>query len=324
MDIKQAVANNRTISKVSRKAYKAAPTVAFVAGAIGSVATLYLMWRTARKHDEVVSDAMDIIEEVHDKKPIEGEENEDALPIGEYRKALIKAYIQAGFKLGKLYAPVALAEVASVSLMSLGYGKLNNRYLSTLATCSVLEREYARYRQKVIDNLGEDVDHQFRFGLKDKELEVADLDKDGNPKFDKNGVAKTKKVKQSVLEDEMEGYSGYARIFDKQHCKNFDGDEQTGMATSWFNREFLQKQENYFNMCLHYRPTHTVFLNEVYEALGYAPTKEGQVVGWHYDPDYPIGDNKIMFVPVEFFDEKYQAKSVILDFNVDGNVWEFL
>lgn len=323
MDIKKAIADNRTISKVTTKAYKAAPTVAFVAGVAGSVATLYLMWRAARKHDEVVSDAVDIIEEVHDKKP--DEENENALPVRQYRKELIKAYIQAGFKLGKLYAPVALAEAASVTLMSLGYGGLNARYISTLATCSLLEREYARYRKGVIDNLGESADRQFRFGIKEKELDEIELDKDGNPKVDKNGVAKIKKVKESCLDsDEMEGYSGYARIFSKEHCKNFDGDASTGMATSWYNKQFLINQENYFNMCLRYRPTHTVFLNEVYEALGYAPTKEGQVVGWHYDSDYPIGDNKIMFVPIEFYDEKYQAKSVILDFNVDGNVWEFL
>ena len=103
MDIKKAVSNNRTISKVSAKAYKAAPTIAFVAGAIGSVASLYLMWRAARKHEEVVSDAIDIIEEVHDKKPDEKGENENALPMKDYRKELVKAYIKAGFKIGKLY-----------------------------------------------------------------------------------------------------------------------------------------------------------------------------------------------------------------------------
>lgn len=77
-------------------------------------------------------------------------------------------------------------------------------------------------------------------------------------------------------------------------------------------------------MCLRYRTSHTVFLNEVYDALGYERTKEGQVVGWHYDLDHPTGDNKIEFVPIEFYDDKYQAKSVIIDFNVDGNVWDLL
>ena len=69
------------------------------------------MWRAARKHEEVVSDAIDIIEEVHDKKPDEKGENENALPIKDYRKELVKAYIKAGFKIGKLYAPVAVARI---------------------------------------------------------------------------------------------------------------------------------------------------------------------------------------------------------------------
>lgn len=323
MDIKKTIANNRTLSKASMKMYKAAPTIAFVTGAVGSVASLVLMWKAARKHESVVSDAVDIIDTVHEMK--EPDEDGTVVSDGVYRKELIKAYIKAGFKIGKLYAPVAIAEVASIGLMSLGYGSLNTRYLSSLAACSILEREYSKYRKNVIDNLGEDIDQQFRFGLKDKEIENVELDKNGNPKTDKNGVIKTTKTKERVLEDpEMEGYSGYAVIYDKQHSTQFEGDDETGMATSFYNREFLIKQQDYFNMLLKYRPSHTVFLNEVYQALGYKPTKAGQVVGWHYDPDNPIGDNKIIFVPIEFYDESYRAKSVILDFNVDGNVWNYL
>ena len=324
MNFKEAVANNKAISTVVTKTWKAAPTIAFVAGAVGSVASLYLMWRTARKHDLVIADATDLIEAVHDKKPIEGEENEEALPINAYRRELAKAYIQAGFKLGKLYAPVAIAEAASMTLMGFGYGKLSTRYASTLAVCSLLETQYAKYRKNVIDTLGEEADNEFRFGLKEKLYEIPELDKDGKPKLDKNGKPKVKSIREHVLGDELEGYSGYARIFSKSESKSFNDDDKTGMATSYYNRTFLVQQENFFNMLLRYRPNHTVFLNEVYEALGYEPTKEGQVVGWHYDPDNPIGDNKIMFVPIEFYDEQYQAKWCVLDFNVDGNVWEFL
>lgn len=207
--------------------------------------------------------------------------------------------------------------------MSIGYGKLNNRYVSTLAACTLMERQYAKYRQNVIDILGEDADREFRFGLKNKEYAVPDLDKDGKQKLDKNGAPKTRKVVRSTIEDELDCYSMYARIFDKEHSKEFDGDVGD-LATSWYNRDYIIKAQDYFNMLLRYRPNHTVFLNEVYDRLGFERTKEGQVVGWHYDPDYPTGDNRIEFVPIEFYDEKYQAESVILDFNVDGNVMDLL
>lgn len=333
MNFKEKVAMNPTISKVVTKTWKAGPTIAFVAGAVGSAASLYLMWHAARKHEEVVSDAIDIIETVHDKKPEEiVDENgnksykndEDSYSINQYRTELIKAYIKAGFKIGKLYAPVAVTEVVSIGLMSLGYGKLNNRYVSTLAAYSLLDRQFIKYRDRVIDKFGDDADRYCKYGLKDTAYQVPELDKNGNPKLDKNGVAKTKEVIEKTLEEEeLDCYSSYARIFDKQHCKQFDGDDDE-MATSYYNKTFLMRMQDYFNMCLRYRPSHTVFLNEVYDALGYERTKEGQVVGWHYDLDHPIGDNKIEFVPIEFYDDKYQAKSVIIDFNVDGNVWDLL
>lgn len=323
MNFKQSVANNAAINKIVTTTWDKAPTIAFIAGAVGSVAGLYFMWKAARKHDDTVAEAIDIIEEVHEMK--EPDENGVVIDDKGYRKALVKAYIQAGFKLGKLYAPVAVTEAASIALMSLGYGQLNTRYINTLAACSVVEREYARYRQKVIESLGDDADKEFRLGIKKREVEVPVLDDDGNPKLDKNGKPKTKKIQEEYLEDPtLEGYSPYAVIFDKEHSTRFDGDDETGMATSWYNREFLIRAQDYFNMLLGYRVTHIVFLNEILAYLGYEPTQEGQVVGWRLDKDNPIGDNKIIFVPDELYDETYRAKSIVLDFNVDGNVWKYL
>ena len=329
MNLKKSMANSMTVKKLQLKAYKAAPTVAFVAGAVGSVASLYLMWRAARKHEEVVSDAEDIIAEVHEKKPVEitNEDgtkqyvnDEDTLPINQYRVQLVKAYCRAGFKVAKLYAPVAVAEAVSVGLMGLGYGKLSTRYANTLAAASLIERQYAKYRQNVIDKYGEDADREFRFGLKKKEIEVPDLDENGNPKLNKNGDPKTKKVTEYVLGQDLDFYSQYARIFDKENSNRFDGDEDA--ATSYYNRSFLIQAQEYFNMLLKYRGY--VFLSEVYAYLGYKETKASRKVGWWYDLEHPTGDNKIQFVPIEFYDEKYYAKSVILDFNVDGQIDEYL
>ena len=325
MNLKQAIANNVAIQKVITKTSKAAPTIAFCVGMGGSVASLILMWRAARKHDDVLCEVQDMLADVHEMKPVEGKNNEEALSINQYRVELVKTYIKAGFKIGKLYAPVAITEAGSIALMSLGYGKLSKHYTGTLAAFTLVEREYATYRKRVIETLGEEADQEFRFGLKKKEFERPVLDEDGNPKLDKNGRPKIKKVIERVLseedEDRLEGYSMYARIFDKEHSKRFDGDADD-MATSYYNRTFLIKAQEYFNMLLKFKGT--IFLNEVYEYLGYERTQAGEDVGWHYDPDYPTGDNMIEFVPIEYYSEKYQACSIILDFNVDGNVREFL
>ena len=315
MNLKESLANNATINKVVTKTWQAAPKIAFVAGAVGSVASLYLMWRAAKKHDDTIAEAIDILDEVHQMK--EPDDDGAIASSAEYRKALAKAWIQVGFKVGKLYAPVATAEMVSLGLMSLGYGKLNARYVNTLATCTLLEHEYTKLRAQYADEI--------KHGLKQVNVEEFELDKDGNPKLDKNGAMKTKTVKEWVLDDgELEGYSIYAVPYDKEHSKYFNTDDGNEMATSWFNREFLIKAQDYFNMLLKYRATHVVFLNEVLTYLGYEPTQEGQVVGWCYDPKNPIGDNKIIFVPDELYDESYRARTIILDFNVDGNVWGHL
>ena len=79
-----------------------------------------------------------------------------------------------------------------------------------------------------------------------------------------------------------------------------------------------------------------VFLNEVYKELGFDDTKAGQVVGWIYDPENPNGDNYIDFGIYDVYNcSKSEAerktafvngyeRSIILDFNVDGNIWELM
>ena len=62
--------------------------------------------------------------------------------------------------------------------------------------------------------------------------------------------------------------------------------------------------------------------------LGYDGTKAGQVMGWIYDPANPNVNNYVDFgvfnshslSSKEFLDGATDC--VVLDFNVDGNVWE--
>ena len=62
--------------------------------------------------------------------------------------------------------------------------------------------------------------------------------------------------------------------------------------------------------------------------LGIPRSKAGQVVGWIYDPENPVGDNFVDFGIYEADREKARdfvngyERSILLDFNVDGNIWE--
>ena len=61
--------------------------------------------------------------------------------------------------------------------------------------------------------------------------------------------------------------------------------------------------------------------------LGIPKTAAGQIVGWVYDEEHPIGDN---FIDFGIYDDKRneqvrdfvngRERSILLDFNVDGNI----
>ena len=94
-----------------------------------------------------------------------------------------------------------------------------------------------------------------------------------------------------------------------------------------YNLMFIKAQERYANDLL--KAKKRVFLNEVYEMLGLPRTKAGQIVGWVYNPENPKGDNYIDFGLysdnlsysdyVNGFDQ-----AILLDFNVDGNIWDLM
>ena len=106
----------------------------------------------------------------------------------------------------------------------------------------------------------------------------------------------------------METLSKYAVLFDKENV-NWSND----MSLNWM---FLRCTEQYATDLLKSRGI--VFLNDVYKMLGFEITQTGQVVGWHYSEENPIGDDKVIFSVQE------SDNSFAIDFNVDGNVINYL
>ena len=143
-----------------------------------------------------------------------------------------------------------------------------------------------------------------------KEVEEVVTDENGNEKVEKKNV--------SVVG--VPEYSDYAKIYDDGNtgwCK----DPEASLM-------FLRRQQDYANDKL--KEKGYLFLNEVYEMLGFQRTKAGQMVGWIYDEKNPNGDNYVDFgiydvnkpKNAEFLDGKERA--IILDFNVDGVILDMI
>lgn len=323
---------NKTIKnvadKLDAKLWKEKPVICVAIGVIGVGFSTYLTWKASRKHDETMESIKNDIAEVRETKPEDVDDSEASAEaiseheaqIVEYRKELRKVYVKSGFKLVKLYGAAATIEAASIASILTGFGIMKQRNSACVAACAVAEKGFREYRKRVVDELGEDVDKEFRYGLKETSVEVPDLDKNGEQKLDKEGKPKTKKQRKVIMEEDLDEFSTYARIFKPGFTTQAEEDKETGLPDYAYNLKFVKDQEDYFNKIIKYRPNHIVFLNEVYKALGFEPTKAGQIVGWVYDSENPDNEDPISFDICKLDD----VGTFVIDFNDPRNVLDYL
>lgn len=112
--------------------------------------------------------------------------------------------------------------------------------------------------------------------------------------------------------------SQYARVLDEDDLIWCRGDATHVLL-------YLKAIQNYCNDVL--RHDKRLLLNDVYSMLGLTDTEAGQIVGWIYAENNPIGDNFVDFgiyneINVDFINGK--KLKVILDFNVDGDIRKYL
>ena len=122
---------------------------------------------------------------------------------------------------------------------------------------------------------------------------------------------------QETEKESKRDVSQYARFFD-EGCTGWDKNPE-------YNLYFLKQQQTYANDLLKNRGH--LFLNDVYDMIGIPRTKEGQIVGWVYKEDNPIGDNYVDFGIFAEHNRKAVngfEKSILLDFNVDGSIIEHI
>ena len=292
---------NLVTSKAGRqilKFQKHSPTVLFVAGVIGIGATVVLACRSTLKVDEV-------LDEHHDAKGkmVVALENEEIdYTADDYKKDHLLLLAKTAGQFVKLYGPSVVIGVTSIAALTGAHVVLNRRNVALTAAYAAVEKGFREYRQRVMDEYGDEKDRQFRHGLVDGEIveETAE-----GPK-----VVATKKL------DGKGKPSIYARFFDEystSYQENID-----------YNRLFVRAQQSYANDLLKSRGH--VFLNEVYDMLGLSHTKEGAVVGWVLGNgddyiDFGVFRND-EFMGLEF--ARGNERSILLDFNVDGVIYDLI
>lgn len=239
---------------------------------------------------------------------------EDVQEPGEVKKAKLLVSVEAGVGLARIYAPSVILMVAGIGMLVGSNRILNSRNAAILGAYKAVDEAYKRYRGRVREEFGEDVDNYFRFKKrrKDGTMQVLD-DKKKKIKFDE--IDNIDLPGELMDAGDMGIPSPYAVFFDK--------DSPQWRTDNTFNEYFLAAQQRYANDRLGL--IGHVFLNEVYDMLGVDRTKEGAVVGW-------VKDHGDSFVDFDIYnpynsphgDAIEQQDSLMLDFNVDGVIYDII
>lgn len=326
MDISSITKTITRFGKVAGlKISKHSPTILTVVGTGSIVGAGVMACKATLKLNDTMVEAHEDIEQVKTNYTIAAKEPDvdgaEEYLDKTYRKELTMAYFKAVKNLIFLYGPSVLMTAAGIGCIFSAKKIMDNRYSSCLAACSVTERMFADYRQRVKDDLGEDADRKYRLGLQNETIEVPELDKRGNPKMNKDGSPKTKKETTTKLLRDMPD-SDFARIFEEGTSREWDNNVDVNVVS-------LLQRQNMANQMLKSRGY--LFLNEVYSMLGFPITDYGQDVGWIARKDVSEdGDGYVDFGLYKAYkpgDKETRLEhmsrdcnAIVLDFNVDGYI----
>jgi hypothetical protein len=280
-----------------------APKILFVGGVVGMVGSTVLACRATLKLDEVLDQIEGDKAKAEQAKELVDSgalESEQTYTNEEYTKDLRIITIRGVGRIARLYTPAVLLGGASIFALTKSHTILQERNVALTAAYVAVDAAFQNYRERVIDRFGQEVDDELRYDS--EEIEVVDEE--------------TGEITSKVVATGAPG-SAYARFYDEDSSRNWSVDPDMNML-------FLRNVQNYCNDQL--RANGHIFLNEVYAQLGLSHTPAGAIVGWRWNKgsgddkvDFGIWDNSREGVK-EFFNGREGA--VLLDFNVDGPIWD--
>lgn len=297
----------RKLGEQGLLASEKAPKILFVGGVVGMVGSTVLACRATLKLEGVLEEIeRDKRQAVRVKEAVDSvggtTESGQTYTDQEYKKDVYIISVRGVGKIVRLYAPAVVVGGLSIAALSKSHTILRDRNLALTAAYAAVDGAFNRYRERVIDRFGEEVDDELRYDS--EEIDTVDEE--------------TGEITSRVVVTGGPG-SAYFRFYDEDSSRNWSPDPEINLL-------FLRTVQNHCNDLL--RARGHIFLNEVYANLGLSHTPAGAVVGWRFNKD--SGDNFVDFgiwnggrdgdSAKEFFNGREGA--IGLDFNVDGSMWD--
>lgn len=292
---------NGVASKAVMKLKKHSPEILVMAGIAGTVVSAVLACKATTKVAEILDETKGTLDTIHEGMET-GAINGQEYTTEDGKKDTVVVYAQTGMKLAKLYAPAIILGTLSITSILASNNILRKRNVALGAAYAAIDKSFKEYRGRVIERFGEQVDTELKYGIKAKKFEEIEVDPE---------TGKEKKVKKTVMVADPNLQSDYAVYFDsKSHNYETNPD---------YNRMFLKAQQAFANDKLQTRGH--LFLNEVLDDLDLPRTPAGQIVGWTKDGPDGYVNFRIVEVERETEDGRHEP-ALLLDFNVEGNIWE--
>ena len=264
------MANNALMSlkKTGNKALKSvkkhSPELLLIGGAIAGVATVVTACRSTLKVNDILDDHADRMDAIRDKFE-EGSK--------ELKKETTKAYVKTAWEFGKCYAlPAALGvtavacNIGSYKIQKTRNIKLEKENASLAAAYVGLAEAVRKYRDRVKEKVGEEVENDLWNNL--SEIEVTrDI-------VDEKGKHKTEKKKGKIVG--VEGASPYARYLTKN---NPDYHKDPAVMNM-----YVTAQCAHMNDDLSIRKSRIFTLAEAYRVFNFEEAPSDCAVCWKYNP----------------------------------------
>lgn len=294
---------SRVVGRSGLMVKKFSPQILLGVGIVGVIGSTIMACKATLKIEEILGEAevtLDAIKDTAENLP-------DKYSEKDAQKDTLTVHVQTGWKFIKLYAPAVTLGALSIVCIFGSHNIMNKRNIAIGAAYKAIEESYAKYRQRVMEDVGQDKGKEYMYGIKKHKVEAVKTNDDGTEET----------ITAEVTTINPDQHSIYSRFFDES-CTQWTKDPI-------YNRTFLTAQERFANDLLHTRGH--VFLNEVYDSLGIKHSTEGAVVGWVKKGD---GDSYIDFgifdgskKPNRAFVNGYE-RTILLDFNVDGVIYDLI
>ena len=301
---------SRNVHKVGFIFKKHSPEILMAAGIVGVVTSAVMACKATTKLSGILEESKKEIDQIHEY--VEANGYSEKYTEDDSKKDLVISYTKMSMKLVKVYAPSVILGLLSITSILASNNIIRKRNMALAAAYAAIDSNFKDYRNRVVERFGKELDRELKYNIKPKEIEETIIDDEGNEIV----------VKKTVNNAEVNLPSEYAKVFDEfSSCWTKDAD---------YNLTFLRRIQDQANDKLRLRGH--LFLNEVYDMLDIPRTKAGAIVGWIYDPnrensdsyvDFGLYDNLINDESKRLFINGNE-RSVLLDFNVDGVIYDLL